>query len=603
MKLYSLKTKFIGVFATFIFVSSMFLTLLSARSIKLTGERFSKEQGSAIVAKALTFVDTSYLASIANNPNPSDPRLIALQQEFQSLKESVGCRFLYIMAPVSGTTYQYIVDGSDPSSDDYSPTGSQDDISSWGKAPLETMQTAATTSSGITKQEGWGYQISTYKGIKSSNGRIIAFIGCDFDADTLNQIILAEVVKMIIAGVVVLILGSLIIYQFSTSIFNSIRSVAQSMMAIADGTADLTTRIETHGKSEIAELANSCNGVMDNVGNMVRSVHDNAKVLQDSSNELFAKMSSHIKEIKESGDDISDINSQIDRQNSEISLIADSMDAVESVVTDLDSRINDQSAAIEQSSSAIEQISSNINSVNHSVEMISNEYASLVAQAKQGNKLQNDMSEQITAIAQQSENLNEANSAIAAIAEQTNLLAMNAAIEAAHAGDLGKGFAVVANEIRDLAETSAEQTKAINDLLNNISYSIQTIVSSSQQSSEAFQSVGTKINAMDSVVSEIKNGMIEEKAGVENILDMMHTLETTTSAITSAALTMKGESGKLFTSINSLKETSDHTREKSVHISQKMTSMLSVAEQAVSASSQSKDATEKVVELVAGYSI
>ena len=599
----SLKTKFIAVFATFIFVSSLFMTLMAMKAIRQTGERFSALQGAAIVANAMTYVDTDWLEEFAKNPDEKNEDFSEYQWAFQKLKESTGCTYLYVMAPVSGTTYQYLIDGTNPGSEGYSPAGSQDDIAEWGKAPFETMQTGETTNSGIVKQEGWGYQISIYKGIKNANGKIIGFIGCDFDATELNNIVRGEIAMMMCVAVVMLLLGGVIVYLFSTNVFNAIRSVSNSMTAIADGTADLTTRIEAKGSNEIAELANSCNGVMDNVGNMVKSVHENAQILQNSSEVLFDKMSHHIKEIEESNQDISDINSQIDIQNREISLIADSMDAMEGVVTDLDGRINDQSAAIEQSSSAIEQISSNIQSVNRSVEMISNEYASLVAEAKHGNKLQNDMAEQISAIARQSENLNEANTAIASIAEQTNLLAMNAAIEAAHAGDLGKGFAVVANEIASLAETSTEQTNAIRDLLNSISSSISNIVTSSEQSSEAFMSVGMKINSMDRVVSEIKTGMVEEKAGVENILDMMHTLENTTSAITSAANTMKGESGKLFNSINSLKETSVHTHEKSVHIATKMTSMISVAEQAVSASSESKDATEKVVELVAGYSI
>ena len=603
LNLHSLKTKFIAVFATFIFLSSLFMTLMAMKAIRQTGERFSALQGASIVANAMTYVDVDWLEEFAKNPSEKSEGFSEYQWAFQKLKESTGCTYLYVMAPVSGTTFQYLIDGANPGSEGYSPAGTKEDISDWGSAPLETMQSGETTNSGITKQEGWGYQISTYKGIKNADGRIIGFIGCDFDATELNGIVKSEIVIMMCVAVVMLLFGGVIVYLFSTNVFNSIRSVSNSMKAIADGTADLTTRIEAKGRHEIAELANSCNGVMDNVANMVRNVHKNANFLQQSSGELYDKMSEHIKEIEESNADISDINNQIDTQNREISQIADSIDTVEGVIKDLDDMINDQNGAISQSSSAIEQISSNIKSVSNSVELISSEYASLVSEAKRGNKLQNDMSEQISAIARQSENLNEANSAIASIAEQTNLLAMNAAIEAAHAGDLGKGFAVVANEIRDLAETSAEQTNAIRELLNGISTSIQTIVASSEESSKAFESVGSKINAMDSVVTEIKTGMIEEKAGVDNILEMMHTLEDTTFAITDSALTMKSESGKLFSSINSLKDTSSKTHERSNHIAEKMTSMLTVAEQAVDASSQSKDATQKVVEIVAGYSI
>ncbi|MBQ1662677.1 MAG: methyl-accepting chemotaxis protein, partial [Treponema sp.] len=211
--------------------------------------------------------------------------------------------------------------------------------------------------------------------------------------------------------------------------------------------------------------------------------------------------------------------------------------------------------------------------------------------------------EQINNIAKQSENLNEANAAISAIAEQTNLLAMNAAIEAAHAGELGKGFGVVADEIRTLAETSASQSSSIKGLLEGISEAISGIVDTSRSSADAFESVGSKINELEKLIQEVKAGMTNQNYSVENILKSMELLNDTTRDINNASSQIKKSSTNVLSNVQDLQSIASITSEKSLSVSSDMTEMEGATISAVNASEKNQSATQKVSEMINGFKV
>jgi methyl-accepting chemotaxis protein len=125
----------------------------------------------------------------------------------------------------------------------------------------------------------------------------------------------------------------------------------------------------------------------------------------------------------------------------------------------------------------------------------------------------------IQEIARESEGLLEINTVMANIASQTNLLSMNAAIEAAHAGEAGRGFAVVADEIRKLAENSGKQSKTISAVLKKIKSSIDKITRSTGSVLSGFEAIDTSVKVVSEQEELIRGAMEEQKTGSRQIVE------------------------------------------------------------------------------------
>ena len=125
----------------------------------------------------------------------------------------------------------------------------------------------------------------------------------------------------------------------------------------------------------------------------------------------------------------------------------------------------------------------------------------------------------------------EASSVIQHIASQTNLLAMNAAIEAAHAGEAGQGFAVVAGEIRKLAEDSSMQGKRITATLKSLGNEIGMLAASSKIVEEKFNIIFTLAEEVKSMSSRLTEAMREQETGSKEVLAAIKDINSVTTEV------------------------------------------------------------------------
>jgi len=331
----------------------------------------------------------------------------------------------------------------------------------------------------------------------------------------------------IMAVIIAVLMGFLLLKM----IIGPLLHVNKNMAAIAIGNADLTQRIEQTTYDEIGELVNGFNSFTEKMQNIVKGIKSSGQTLTEVGENLDYSTEDTRNSINQIISKITEVHGQIDEQYNSVTETAGAVNEIASNIESLERMIQNQTSGVVQASAAVEEMIGNIGSVNDSVERMASSFEGLIANAKQGSSIQNDVNSRISQIKTQSETLQEANIAIAAIAEQTNLLAMNAAIEAAHAGEAGKGFSVVADEIRKLSETSTEQSKTIGDQLTDIQNSITEVVEACTKSSTAFEAVSNGIAATDEVVRQIKDAMQEQTEGSKQISEALHSMNDSTSEV------------------------------------------------------------------------
>ncbi len=369
------------------------------------------------------------------------------------------------------------------------------------------------------------------------------------------------VLSVVVQLLVTLIIVSALSILFTRLITKPIRTVGGALSSIANGNGDLTIESEVTGSDEIGKLSGAFNSFTSNLSAMIREIRSATESLQAVGDDLARDMQQTASAENEVSTILSNMGKQIDTQYRETDSAVTSLGAFFRQLDMLHEIIESQAASVTQSSASIEEMIASIRSEKASVENMTGVVRQMVDEANKTYGLLGDVVLRIKDVDSQSEKLLEANSLIASIASQTNLLAMNAAIEAAHAGDAGRGFAVVADEIRKLAETTGTQSKGIASDLKGIRAVIDGVVSTTDSAAKSFDRMNARISDVTQLQNTILGSITEQSAGTTEILQAVSEINDITQKVRTMSGDMDEQGKSLQTALKDIAEISLAVRE------------------------------------------
>jgi methyl-accepting chemotaxis protein len=324
------------------------------------------------------------------------------------------------------------------------------------------------------------------------------------------------------------------------------RRISRPMLLLLKGTekiaeGDLTSSIEYEGRDEFGQISFSLNNAISQIRSLVGDAHSSADAIRDISNSLAESTTESASAITQITANVRSISDQNDTLAAKTAGSAQASERIAGETRELRELVEGQSAMVTETTSSVEQMIANIRNVTSIAETKQQGAKSLVEMADTGGAEVQKTNQIASEIGELASGIEEVIKVINGISAQTNLLAMNAAIEAAHAGDAGRGFAVVAGEIRTLAESSGSNAKRIADMLKHLTYRIRAVDDSSSSSTQLFESIRREIGTYSDSLEEITAAMREMSIGSNEVLKAAEEMSASSNQISDRSEQIKSE--------------------------------------------------------------